>query len=155
VNTHTNNLSNLLLSAAQGLFLAVFLVNTAWPQYALAAAEITNPAKKLTFSAAHAYTIEKGSVLGVIATAYSSTPDQTSGNPFITASGTRVRPGVAAANFLPIGTVVRVGNTTYTVEDRLNARYNNTYRFDIWMESREQARAFGIRRVLLEIVSLP
>jgi 3D (Asp-Asp-Asp) domain-containing protein len=101
------------------------------------------------------YPFRKGSVVVVLATAYSSTPDQTFGNPFITASGTRVRPGVIAANFLPIGTRVRIGNTIYTVEDRLNSRFNNTYRIDIWMESRSQAREFGVRRRVIEIVHLP
>ncbi|MDP3003980.1 MAG: hypothetical protein Q8N43_00505, partial [Candidatus Azambacteria bacterium] len=36
----------------------------------------------------------------VVLTAYSSTPDQTDDTPFITASNTRVRDGIVAANFL-------------------------------------------------------
>ena len=35
----------------------------------------------------------------VVATAYSSTPDQTDSTPFTTASGTQVRDGIIAANF--------------------------------------------------------
>src|SRR3990167_1248447 len=40
----------------------------------------------------------------VTITAYSSTPEETDSTPFITASGTHVRDGVVAANFLPLGT---------------------------------------------------
>lgn len=91
----------------------------------------------------------------VPATAYSSTADQTDASPFITASGTHVRDGVAAANFLPIGTVFRIpelyGDKTFVIEDRMNARY--TYRLDIWFASREAAKQFGVRTIKIEIVS--
>lgn len=88
-------------------------------------------------------------------TAYSSTPDQTDSTPFITASGTHVRDGVLAANFLPIGTKVRMpelyGDKIFVVEDRMNARYN--VRADIWMETREEAKQFGLKRnVLVEVL---
>ena len=60
----------------------------------------------------------------VEASGYSSTHDQTDDTPFITASGTYVRDGVVAANFLPIGTVIKIpdlyGNKTFVVEDRMN-----------------------------------
>lgn len=87
-------------------------------------------------------------------TAYSSTPDQTFGDPFTTASGTRVRDGVIAANFLPIGTKVRIpglfGDKVFVVEDRMNARYWK--RLDIWMPTRQDAKNFGIKTVYVEIV---
>jgi len=87
-------------------------------------------------------------------TAYSSTPDQTSGNPFITASGSHVRDGVIAANFLPIGTKVRFpdkfGNKIFVVEDRMSQRY--WYRADIWMETREQAKEWGVKYTTIEIL---
>lgn len=87
-------------------------------------------------------------------TAYSSTPDQTDDTPFITASGTQVRWGVVAANFLPIGTMVRLpdhyGDQIFLVEDRMNARYD--VRLDIWMETREEARTWGLRQVKLEVL---
>ncbi len=86
-------------------------------------------------------------------TAYSSTPDQTDDTPFITASGTHVRDGVLAANFLPIGTRVKIpeiyGDKIFIVEDRMNARYR--YRADIWMETREEAKRWGIKYVTLEV----
>jgi 3D (Asp-Asp-Asp) domain-containing protein len=87
-------------------------------------------------------------------TAYSSTPDQTDDTPFITASGTTVRAGVVAANFLPIGTRLRIpdyyGDTIFVVEDRMNERYDK--RLDIWMETREQAIIWGLRYVAIEVL---
>lgn len=87
-------------------------------------------------------------------TAYSSTPDQTDDTPFITASGSHVRWGVVAANFLPIGTHVRIpdhyGDQIFIVEDRMNARYN--VRLDIWMATREEAKKWGVRQVNLEVL---
>ncbi|MFC1687210.1 hypothetical protein ACFL0L_01400 [Patescibacteria group bacterium] len=87
-------------------------------------------------------------------TAYSSTPDQTSGDPFITASGSTVRDGIIAANFLPIGTRVRIpeyyGDKIFVVEDRMHQRY--WYMADIWMESREEAIEWGARYTTLEVL---
>lgn len=90
----------------------------------------------------------------VLVTAYSSTPDQTDDTPFITASGSTVRRGVVAANFLRFGTQVRLpeyfGNDVFVVEDRMHERFSN--RLDIWMESRAAARAWGVRYVTIEIL---
>src|SRR3989344_299704 len=47
--------------------------------------------------------VAKPKILKVWLTAYSSTPEQTDETPFITASGSYVRNGVVAANFLPMG----------------------------------------------------
>ena len=95
----------------------------------------------------------KKTYLNVPVTAYSSTPDQTDSTPFITASGSHVRDGVIAANFLPIGTRVKIpeiyGDKVFIVEDRMNARYH--YRADIWMETREEAVRWGIKYVTLEV----
>lgn len=89
----------------------------------------------------------------VPATAYNSLPGQTDDTPFITASGTTTRHGVLAANFLPIGTRVKIpelyGDQVFIVEDRMNARY--WYKVDIWMESYEDAINFGVQNVTLEI----
>ncbi len=90
----------------------------------------------------------------IAVTAYSSTADQTCGDPFITASGSTVREGVIAANFLPIGSKVRFpeyfGNKIFTVEDRMSSRY--WHRADIWMPSREQAIEWGVRYATIEIL---
>lgn len=92
-------------------------------------------------------------VVYVTVTAYSSTPDQTDDSPFITANGTRVRDGIVAANFLRFGTRVRFpdysGNKVFVVTDRMHQRFSD--RMDIWMETREEARRFGIRRLKVEV----
>lgn len=96
-----------------------------------------------------------GSKIHVLATAYSSTRDQTDGNPFVTANGERVGPGTMAANFLPMGTTVKIGDNTYVINDRMNARYNNKYVVDIWKPSRAEAMQHGARIMEMEVVKLP
>lgn len=90
----------------------------------------------------------------VTTTAYSSTPDQTDDTPFITASGTQVREGVVAANFLPIGTVIRIpelyGNRVFTVEDRMHPRKG--YQVDIWFPSKAEALRFGTKIITIEVL---
>lgn len=93
-----------------------------------------------------------GTRFRVTAVAYSSTVDQTDLTPCVTASGTRVRSGIIATNFLPIGTRLRVGETVYVVEDRMNARYNGVPIIDIWHPTTAQAREFGARIVEIEIL---
>lgn len=90
----------------------------------------------------------------VVATAYSSTPDQTDSTPFTTAWNTTVRDGIVAANFLPFGTEIRIpevfGNKIFVVEDRMNKRYQ--YRIDVWFPERELAREFGVKKVIIEVI---
>ena len=74
--------------------------------------------------------------------AYSSTPDQTNGDPFITASGERVRSGIVANNCLPFGTQVEFNGQFYTVQDRMHSRYG-CESFDVWFPSRAEAIQFG------------
>lgn len=93
------------------------------------------------------------SVVSVLATAYSSTPDQTDGDPFTTAWGTTVRDGIIASNFLALGTYVKFpdlyGDKFFRVEDRMNPRYS--FVVDIWMSSRQEAKQFGVKVVRMEI----
>jgi 3D (Asp-Asp-Asp) domain-containing protein len=87
-------------------------------------------------------------------TAYSSTPDQTDATPFITASGTNVRDGVVACNFLGFGTRIRFpqlyGDKIFIVEDRMAVR--NSYKVDIWFASRQQAKEFGLKVAKVEVL---
>src|SRR3989338_7119029 len=106
----------------------------------------SEPEKELRLIAEHA----------VVATAYSSTPDQTDDTPFTTASGTTVRDGIVATNFLPFGTLIRIpklfGDKIFVVEDRMNRRYKT--RIDIWFPERELAKIFGIKKVSIEVVAM-
>ncbi len=91
----------------------------------------------------------------VSSTAYSSTKDQTDETPFITAMGTHVRDGVVAANFLPLGTVIKIpeifGDKVFVVEDRMNSKY--TYKIDLWFPTRAEAKEWGLKKIKIEIVS--
>ena len=93
-------------------------------------------------------------IMTVVATAYSSTPDQTDDTPFTTAWNTTVRDGIVAANFLPFGTEIRIpevfGNKIFVVEDRMNKRYQ--YRIDVWFPERDSAKEFGIKKVTIEVI---
>ncbi len=96
-------------------------------------------------------------------TGYSSTVDQTNSQPFITASGSRVRDGIVAANFLEFGTEIRIpeyfGDKVFVVKDRMNRRYsspsNGTYDgyIDIWFSTRGEATNFGRVRGEVEILN--
>lgn len=84
----------------------------------------------------------------VTITAYSSSVDETDSTPFITASNTRTRDGVVAANFLPFGTKVKIpelfGDKVFVVEDRMHRRFSD--RLDIWFPSKGEAKQFGKRK---------
>ncbi|TSA84534.1 hypothetical protein FNU79_11040 [Deinococcus detaillensis] len=95
----------------------------------------------------------------VKATAYSSDVGQTDNSPFVTATGTRVRPGVIALSrdllrIFPYGSRVTLQDSagllngrTFIVEDTMNVRMSNT--IDIWMGSRAQAYQWGARSVTI------
>lgn len=83
--------------------------------------------------------------------AYSSTPDQTWGDPFITASGMRVHWGTVAAppRFL-FGTRVFIpGYGWGVVEDRGGKIYGN--RFDVWMYTRWDAIQWGRQYIYIKV----
>ncbi|MDP3990817.1 MAG: 3D domain-containing protein [Candidatus Nealsonbacteria bacterium] len=93
--------------------------------------------------------------INVVATAYSSTPEQTDEDPFITAAGTFVRDGIIANNYLPFGTKVRIpeiyGDKIFVVEDRMSWKKSN-YHIDIWFPSYLEAKEFGAKRTYVEIL---
>ncbi|NQV88901.1 MAG: 3D domain-containing protein [Parcubacteria group bacterium] len=97
----------------------------------------------------HTYTIPM--------TAYTSEVWQTDDTPCITASGLdlceRGVENVVAANFLPLGTRVRIpelfGDRVFYVEDRMNKRYQ--YKMDVWMLELEDAREFGVKYATVEV----
>jgi len=92
----------------------------------------------------------------VTITSYSSVPWQTDDSPFITADGSRVKDGIVAANFLKLGTRIRIpelfGDKIFEVHDRMHPRFSN--RVDIWMPSVAESRRFGIKRgIKIEILN--
>lgn len=89
--------------------------------------------------------------ISILVTGYSSTPDQTWGDPFTTASGTRVHLGtMACPPQYPFGTKISIeGRGRYICEDRGGAIKGN--HFDMWFESRGEALHWGKRVVVAKI----
>lgn len=89
--------------------------------------------------------INNQNIKNVWVTAYSSSPDETDDDPFITASGKFVQDGFVATNILPLGTKIQIpelfGDKIFTVEDRMHWRKQNI--IDVWMDSKEKAIKFG------------
>ncbi len=87
-------------------------------------------------------------------TAYSSSPEETDDTPFITASGNYVRIGTVAANWLPLGTAIRIpeifGEQVFIVEDRMNRRH--TDKVDIWFPNKGDALKFGKQIAKIEVL---
>ena len=67
--------------------------------------------------------------IDVIITGYSSSPQETDNDPFITAASTQTREGVVANNYLPFGTKIRFpeiyGDKIFVIEDRMNWKKDN------------------------------
>jgi 3D (Asp-Asp-Asp) domain-containing protein len=91
-----------------------------------------------------------GTKLTVQASAYASSPYQTDNSPCVTAAGTRVRPGVVATNFLPLGTILEINGLEFIVEDRMNSRYDGYY-MDLWFPSTSSALTFGRKKLEITI----
>lgn len=115
--------------------------------------------------------------LWVIATGYTSREEETDSTPFITATGKRVRPGIAAvsrdllSSEMPYGSrfkIVRVADNPTTcraknvlgwfssrgigefeVQDTMHPRKRN--QIDIWFPDLDLARTWGRCEVLIEI----
>lgn len=95
-------------------------------------------------------------VASVTISGYSSREEETDSTPFITASGSQVREGVAAANWLPLGTQFRIpelfGDIVFTVEDRMHKRFSD--RVDIWFSTTEEAIRFGVQKARIEVIQV-
>ncbi len=90
-------------------------------------------------------------------TAYTSEAAQTDSTPCIAARGFDLcahnEEDVIAANFLPMGAKIRIpelyGDRVFTVVDRMNPRYGR--HVDIWMREYADAKAFGVKRAMIEV----
>ncbi len=101
---------------------------------------------------------ESKHILKVTATAYNSLPDQTQGDPTITAWSDKLVPGMkviaVSRDLIPMGLThgvkVRIGSLsgTYTVMDKLHKRW--TRRIDIYMGNDvKAAKEWGKREVTI------
>jgi 3D (Asp-Asp-Asp) domain-containing protein len=87
------------------------------------------------------------------ASAYTAAADECGWNTGITASGVKVEENrtLACPPQYPFGTKVKIeGYGTYTCEDRGGAIKGN--KFDIYMETKSEAFAFGRRNLTAEVV---
>lgn len=120
---------------------------------------LTIAIKQIGYAKKIALLSEKKRIVTVVATAYSSSVEETDSDPCTTANGFNVCKNnienVIAANFLPFGTRVRFpelyGERVFTVHDRMNSRYGRG-RIDIWLKTKNSARQFGVKRIKMEIV---
>lgn len=92
----------------------------------------------------------------VTATAYTPCKSECDDSPFITASGKTVRDNIIAVSrdlykILPFGSEVKINNKIYIVDDLMNRRWKKRIDFFVW--SKERARAFGKRKVVMEILT--
>lgn len=166
------NIKPILEKTTTVITLALFTFLSCHPSLALAYNQTVDPiAQRLAFTVPYGpvrslvidgrvvepsdLTFKPGMHISVWASAYSSSVEETDGNPFMTASGITVNSKTMASNFLPLGTVVSLNGKEYIVQDRMNSRYNNEYTVDVWQPSSEAAFAFGMRLVTIEILSLP
>lgn len=92
-----------------------------------------------------------GTQFTVVASAYAPSVYQTDSTPCITAVGTRVRRGVVASNFLPIGTLLEIDGETFIVEDRMSSRYDGYY-IDIFFPHTDEALEFGKQKQTITII---
>ncbi len=90
----------------------------------------------------------------VFVTAYSSDPEETDEDPFITASGSFVHWGTAATNFLPFGTKIQIpeifGDEVFIIKDRMHR--SRRYVVDIWHPSKEGAVNFGAHLTYIKVL---
>ena len=105
-----------------------------------------------TFS--HPIRVQETRMLTV--SAYNAHVDQCDDTPFITATGTRVRPGIVAVSpdmlekGWTYGSLVAINDHVYRIEDVMNSRYTDT--MDIFMWSEEDAKAWGRRQIQVSLL---
>lgn len=152
--------------AAQAVRLA--LVPKAAPTAATsrASSAAANRAQGVSKAATAALPRSTGRSAVVHSTAYNSTLGQTDSTPFITATGTHVRPGVVALSRdllgrFPYGTRITLEDLSgrysnflrdrvFVVEDTMNVRIGNTV--DVWMGSWSEAMDWGARNIRITAV---
>jgi 3D (Asp-Asp-Asp) domain-containing protein len=119
---------------------------------------ITNAEHNFTDKIGHkiAEIVNDSNTINVVITGYSSTPEETDDDPFITASGGWVRDGIVAANFLPFGAKIRIpeiyGDRIFVIEDRMHPRKKQ--QIDIWFPSKQEALEFGARHSYIEVLEI-
>lgn len=98
------------------------------------------------------FELEVFKVVEAEVSAYTSSPEETDGDPFITASMERVYDGgIACPGRDWFGREVEILDRTYTCNDVMNKRYRGQMYFDIWMTNKGDAWEFGRKTLLIAI----
>ncbi len=86
-------------------------------------------------------------------------PKQTHGNPCISSNGENICAALnlgfkrCAANFVPFGTQLHIGNYgVCTVTDRMNRRYRNRVDIAMKVTERDKALQFGLKKLKVTIL---
>ena len=91
-------------------------------------------------------------ILPAVVTAYTSSRDETDADPFTTASGERAGLGIVACPArYEFGTAVEINGEEYICDDRMHKRFREQDRFDIWVETKAEAKEWGIKKLEVEI----
>lgn len=89
--------------------------------------------------------------VNAVVTAYTASPDETDGDPSVTASGRPTVKGIVACpRSLSFGTKVEIEGVRYDCQDRMNARYTGNH-FDVLVENKNQAFQWGRKRIIIKI----
>ena len=109
------------------------------------------PSKASKEAAFPAHEMASSRAYVAIVTAYSSSPEETDGDPWTTASGKPVREGiVACSGKYPFGTKFLIEGEVYECLDRLAPRYD--HRIDIWKSSKLEALEYGKKELQVQLV---
>lgn len=86
-------------------------------------------------------------------TAYNAEIGQTDSEPLIMASGKKVYPGaIACPKRFKFGDKVEIQGKIYICEDRMALRYRDGNYFDIYLESKKEAKSFGRKLDVVEVI---
>lgn len=86
-------------------------------------------------------------------TAYTSSVDETDDTPFLTASGETTGPGtIACPSRFKFGTLIQIEKQIFKCNDRMHKRFRDTNHFDIWVESKDEARQWGRKTVEVSVI---
>lgn len=97
--------------------------------------------------------VDDRNIINATVTAYTSSVDETDDTPFETASGERTKDGVLACPpKYKFGTNVIIKNKVFVCEDRMNRRYHNQERFDMWVETKAEAFDWGVQNLQVEVI---
>lgn len=97
--------------------------------------------------------LPRGYAVEATVTAYTSSPDETDDTPFITASGATTRRGIVACpSKYPFGTRLEIEGKEYDCQDRMNRRYRDDERFDVWVPTKSEARKWGKKELEITVL---